>query len=75
MRQAFLIVVVLGTSLAGCGKSQSPTPAKATNSAARSVFTDSALHVQQCEPTKPGEDWHMVCTPRDQSLRIPQKKP
>jgi hypothetical protein len=74
MRQAFLTALVLGTSLIGCGKSQSPTPATATNSAAHTVFTDSVLHVQKCETAKPGEDWHAVCTPKDQSLRIARPK-
>ena len=34
----------------------------------RTVFTDSALHAERCEPVKAGEDWRRVCTPRDQEI-------
>ena len=36
----------------------------------RTVFTDSSLHAQQCEPLPPGGDWRRMCTPRDQGLSI-----
>lgn len=32
------------------------------------VFRDSAAHARYCEPPRPREDWHSVCTPRDQRL-------
>jgi hypothetical protein len=55
--------------------SQRPIPAdSATNVAKRSVFTDSALHAELCEPVHSGEDWRKVCTPKDQSVRLPQPK-
>jgi hypothetical protein len=45
-----------------------------TTHAERTIFTDSAMHAQQCEAQKPGEDWRSVCVPKDQS-EAPRKKP
>lgn len=38
------------------------------------MFTDSTLHTQLCEPLKQGEDWHNVCVPKDQGVRLPLPK-
>jgi hypothetical protein len=57
--------VVIGVVLmAACHRSPPPQ----TDSAARTVFTDSLLHAERCAPVQSGEDWRKVCTPRDQSL-------
>ena len=40
----------------------------------QSVFTDSALHAELCEPLKPGEDRRKVCTPKDQLTPPPVRK-
>jgi hypothetical protein len=34
----------------------------------RTVFTDSALHAEQCQPLPSGADWRRMCTPRDQGI-------
>jgi hypothetical protein len=36
----------------------------------RTVFTDSALHVAVCAPSKAGDDWRRVCVPKDQSVNV-----
>lgn len=41
----------------------------------RTVFTDSSLHVQQCEPLPRGADWRRTCTPRDQSISYRKRPP
>jgi hypothetical protein len=40
----------------------------------RTVFTDSNLHAEQCEPLPRGADWRRVCTPRDQGI-VYRKRP
>jgi hypothetical protein len=54
--------------------SQQPAPVDSTTRAARTVFTDSTLHAQLCEPLKQGEDWHNVCVPKDLGVRLPLPK-
>lgn len=57
------------------GASCRPTPARSNASAAqpteRSVFTDSALHAELCEPVDQ-KNWRNVCTPKDQRLELAQ---
>lgn len=64
---------LIGILAAACHKPQPATPLAATH-AERTIFTDSAMHAQQCEAQKPGEDWRSVCVPKDQS-EAPRKKP
>jgi hypothetical protein len=66
-------VVCLATVVA-CHSQRSAPAAASSPQASRSVFADSALHVELCEPLKQGEDWRKVCTPKDQSAR-PTLKP
>jgi len=67
MRVSHLLGGVL--LLAACYRSP-PAQSAAPPSTARTVFTDSLLHAEQCVPVKPKEDWRRVCTPRDQALII-----
>jgi hypothetical protein len=55
---------------AGCHGTQSRAPESAPRNAERTVFTDSALHAEKCEPLQRGEDWRRVCVPKDQSVQI-----
>ena len=41
----------------------------------RTVFTDSVLHAEQCEPLPRGGDWRHTCTPRDQSVSYRKPQP
>ena len=41
----------------------------------RTVFTDSSLHAEQCEPLPRGTDWRHLCTPRDQSVSYRKPAP
>ena len=41
----------------------------------RTVFTDSVLHAEQCEPVQRGADWRHMCTPRDQSISYRKLRP
>jgi hypothetical protein len=67
MRVALIVVAFsAGSTAIACHRNQSNSPQIAATTANRSVFTDSALHVQRCEPTQPGENWRMVCVPKDQ---------
>lgn len=54
------------TAVAGCAMRRAVPPAATPEKT--TVFTDSTLHNHLCEPNRPGEDWHHVCTPRDQSV-------
>lgn len=60
--------LVLPLALTACGPRARTEQAAHSHGAARvaTVFTDFALHQQQCQTPKPGEDWRRVCTPRDQ---------
>jgi hypothetical protein len=70
-----LILFFAAAAVANAGCHRSPPPQAASNAAAeRTVFTDSAFHSEKCEPVKPGENWRTVCTPKDQGVRIPQRK-
>ena len=61
-------------AIAACHRS--PPAAEVPNRPAeRTVFTDSALHAENCLPNKAGEDWHRVCTPVDQAVRHARPKP
>jgi hypothetical protein len=42
---------------------------------ARTVFTDSAFHAEQCEPLPRGVDWRQTCTPRDQAVSYRKPQP
>lgn len=44
-------------------------------SSAPGMFSDSALHAEQCAPIQASEDWRRVCVPRDQRLIIPPRQP
>ena len=68
-----LVGLAAAAMLLAC-HSQQPSPVdSAARAAKRSVFTDSTLHAELCEPVKSGEDWRHVCTPKDQGVRIRQK--
>jgi hypothetical protein len=41
----------------------------------RTVFNDSALHAEQCEPVPRGADWRRMCTPRDQGISYRKRPP
>lgn len=68
--RAVVVVAIVTVLTCACRHSapeaQSPT-AISTAVGERSVFNDSLLHIEKCEPTKPGEDWRRICTPRNQS--------
>jgi hypothetical protein len=64
-----LVIGVAGLGLAGCRRT-AREPEAPRRPAGRTVFTDSALHAERCEPVQPGEDWRRVCTPRDQGVRL-----
>ena len=66
------VVFVAFVTVFACGCRHSAPSAQtstATSTAVggRSVFTDSLLHAEKCEPTKPGDDWRRICTPLNQS--------
>ena len=68
------VTLAFVTGLVAC-HSQQPSPVdSATRATQRSVFTDSSLHAQLCEPNRPGENWRDVCVPKDQGVRLPQPK-
>ncbi len=56
------------TTPAAASVSDSPSAEIALK--ARSVFSDSAMYVARCEPTRANEDWRQVCIPKDQAMRI-----
>jgi len=65
-----LILVVLGavTPAGACHGNRAETPQTLAKKTGQSVFTDSAMHAQRCEPIKPGENWRAVCVPKDQGV-------
>ena len=76
MRSVLMGAVCLAGALACHSQRSAPAAAPAAE-VPQSVFTDSALHVERCEPLKPGEDWRTVCTPKDQSAPpqvVPKKR-
>jgi len=70
MRSAPIGFICLAAGIACHGQRSAPAAASE-----RSVFADSALHAELCEPLKPGEDWQKVCIPKDQSARPTRKPP
>jgi hypothetical protein len=70
-----LIIVAYGAGMAAAACRQAParSPKTFVVSGERSVFTDSALHFERCEPNRPGESWRKVCTPKDQAVEIRRK--
>ena len=71
-----MIVAACGVGVTvACNRAQPSAAQIKTASVERSVFTDSAFHVDRCEPVKPGENWRKVCTPKDQGVEIGRKKP
>lgn len=62
-----------GVAASACHKNRVDTPQSAEKTAERSIFTDSVMHAQQCEPVRPGENWRIVCVPKDQRLEIRRK--
>ena len=74
MRVLLAVAGVLA-AVVGCRGQRSAASTTAVTQAERTVFTDSVLHSQVCEPLKPGEDWRKVCVPIDQSVRPVPKRP
>jgi hypothetical protein len=68
-RCGFLAVLCALVSVGGCYKSQSSPEIAAPVKTARTVFTDSVLHLELCQPGRPGESWRAVCVPRDQGVK------
>ena len=69
MRTRILLVVLSATvPTSACHRSRPDAPQTLATRTGQSVFTDSAMHAQRCEPIKPGENWRVVCTPKDQRL-------
>lgn len=65
-----LLAIVSAAALAaGCQRAAPRPTSGGTAAVARSIFSDSAAHRASCEPPKAGEDWRLVCTPRDQGIR------
>jgi len=78
LRLALIVVAVAaGIPTTACHRNRSDSQQTAAKSTERSVFTDSAMHVQRCEPIRPGENWRAVCTPKDQGVDygVRPKKP
>lgn len=78
MRLALIVAAVsAGLPATACHTNRSSSLPAAATKAERSVFTDSAMHVQKCEPTQPGENWRLVCVPKDQRVDdgVRPKKP
>ena len=65
--RTILAVGVLALCGAACRPTQSTSDAAPAQRTERSVFTDSALHAELCEPVDP-TNWRTVCTPKDQRL-------
>jgi hypothetical protein len=74
--RASLFFVVLGAVIpaGACHRNPAETPQTLAKKIGQSVFTDSALHAQRCEPIKPGENWRAVCVPRDQGVDFARPK-
>lgn len=76
MRSILTGAVCLAGALA-CHNQRSAPAAAPGVEVLPSVFTDSALHVERCQPLRAGEDWRKVCTPKDQSAPpqvVPKKR-
>jgi hypothetical protein len=78
MSTRFLLVALGAPILASaCHRSRTAAPQTAATRPEQSVFTDSAMHAQRCEPIKPDENWRVVCIPKDQRVDygVRPKKP
>lgn len=75
LRLALIVVgVAAGIPATACHRNRSNDLPTAAKSAERSVFTDSAMHVQRCEPIRRGENWRAVCIPKDQREDVARPK-
>ena len=68
-----LVGICIVAALCGCHRQSQPlTPSSTSGTITeRTVFTDSLLHAERCQPPKVGEDWRRVCTPLDQAAPRP----
>jgi len=73
VRFASMPVFFVGSLAIGCHGSQPRALESTPRNGERSVFTDSALHVEKCAPLQRGEDWRKVCVPKDQSVQVRPK--
>ncbi len=73
MRLSLAMTACVGVLGIACRNAQ-PRASETPAASERTVFSDSALHAEQCEPPRPGEDWRKACIPKDQSAR-PARKP
>jgi hypothetical protein len=74
-RCAILAAACAVVPAAACYKTQHVPPMAASVNADRTVFTDSVLHRELCQPGRPGEYWRAVCVPKDQGDGAVFKKP
>jgi hypothetical protein len=71
MRLASIVIAFSAQiTAAACHRNQSTTSQALSTTVERTVFTDSATHARLCQPTRPGENWHLVCQPKDQGLDV-----
>ena len=71
MRAPLFVLVLSGVVPAtACHRHSPSAPRTPATTSGRNVFTDSTLHAQRCEPTKSGENWRLVCVPKDQRVDV-----
>jgi hypothetical protein len=70
MRMIHLVGICCVSSAMACRATPGRDAVSRTSAAANSVFTDSLLHRERCEPLPPGVDWRTVCTPKDQGVQL-----
>lgn len=71
MRLALIVMAVsAGITAGACHRNQPSTPQALSTRGERTVFTDSAMHAKLCQPPQPGENWRLICQPKDQGLDI-----
>jgi len=74
-----LLLVALSAAIpaSACHRGRAAAPQTPPTKPEQSVFTDSAMHAQRCEPIKPDENWRVVCVPKDQRVDygVRPKKP
>ena len=75
MRSSLRTIAALGVVMATLACRRTSRSDASDQLAVRTIFTDSALHAEHCEPVKPSEDWRRVCVPRDQRPAPILKKP
>jgi hypothetical protein len=73
MRFATILASPVGALAIACHGAAPRAAESAPPNAERTVFTDSALHAERCEPIQRGEDWRKVCVPKDQSVQVRPK--